>query len=213
MAPGTYCMTCSAARCGSPPLHTGHTVLGSSIGSRSRPRKQGVHGYDSSQHVNGCKRRLLVETFGWRLVVVVTAASVQDRDGALSLRASLRHRFSRMRRIWADQASAGDLVAWLWELRPWRNIRLAIVQRPAGIKGCLPLPKRWMVEPPCAGLGRDRRFAGVLSVLSRDRLVANLARLGSLCGLSIPVFWQGTMRILLFSLTFRWLPAVVWTPL
>jgi hypothetical protein len=104
-------------------------------------------------------------------------------------------------------------VAWLWELRPCRNIRLAIVQRPAGIKGCLPLPKRWRVEPPCAGLGRDRRVAGVLSALSRDRLVANLARLGSLYGLSLPVFWQGTMRILLFSLTFRWLSAAVWTPL
>jgi putative transposase len=93
------------------------------------------------------------------LAVVVTAASVQDRDGAMSMLADLRHRFSRMRLIWADQAYAGDLVAWLWSLRPWRNIRLAIVKRPEGIKGFLLLPKRWIVERTFAWLGRYRRLS------------------------------------------------------
>jgi peptide/nickel transport system permease protein len=55
--------------------------------------------------------------------------------------------------------------------------------------------------------------AGVVSALYRDRLADNLARLGSLFGLSIPVFWQGTMLILLCSLALRWMPPVVWTPL
>jgi len=55
--------------------------------------------------------------------------------------------------------------------------------------------------------------AGVISALYRDRAVDNLARLGSLFGLSIPVFWQGTMLILFFSLTFRWMPSVVWVPM
>jgi putative transposase len=91
--------------------------------------------------------------------VVVTAASVQDRDGAMSMLASLRHRFSRMRRIWADQAYSGDLVTWLWGLRPWRKIRLEIVKRPEGIKGFLLLPKRWIVERTFAWLGRYRRLS------------------------------------------------------
>jgi len=56
-------------------------------------------------------------------------------------------------------------------------------------------------------------IAGVISALYRDRLIDNLARLGSLLGLSIPVFWQGTMLILFFSLTFRWMPSVVWVSL
>jgi hypothetical protein len=80
------------------------------------------------------------------LTVVVSAASVQDRDGAMSRLASRRHRFARMRLIWADQAYSGDLVTWLWGLRPWRKIRLEMVKRPEGIKGFLLLPKRWIVE-------------------------------------------------------------------
>jgi len=91
--------------------------------------------------------------------VVVTAASRQDRDGALSLLASLRHRFSRMRLIWADQAYAGDLIAGVWALRPWRNVRLAIVKRPEGTRGFLFLPKRWIVERTFAWLGRYRRLS------------------------------------------------------
>jgi hypothetical protein len=35
---------------------------------------------------------------------VVTAASVHDRDGAMALLDALRHRCSRLRVIWADQA-------------------------------------------------------------------------------------------------------------
>jgi putative transposase len=93
------------------------------------------------------------------LAVVVTAASVQDRDGAIQLLDILRSKFSRLRLLWADQAYAGDLVAWLWELRPWRKIRLDMVRRPEGTKGFLLLPKRWMVERTFAWLGRYRRLS------------------------------------------------------
>jgi putative transposase len=89
----------------------------------------------------------------------VTAASVQDREGAMSLLDVLRHRFSRLRLIWADQAYTGDLVTWLWDLRPWRKIRLEIVKRPEGLKGFLLLPKRWLVERTFAWLGRYRRLS------------------------------------------------------
>jgi putative transposase len=93
------------------------------------------------------------------LAVVVTAASVQDRDGASQLLVILRVKFSRLRLIWADQAYAGDLIAWLWALRPWRKIRLAIVKRPEGIKGFLLLPKRWIGERTFAWFGRYRRLS------------------------------------------------------
>ena len=91
--------------------------------------------------------------------MVVTAASVQDRDGAMHLLDVLRHRFSRLRVIWADQAYAGDLIAWVWALRPWPNVRLAIVKRPEGTKGFLLLPKRWIVERTFAWLGHYRRLS------------------------------------------------------
>ena len=109
--------------------------------------------------MNGRKRHIFVDTLGLLLGVVVTAASVQDRDGALSLLASLHCRLSRLRLIWADQAYAGELVSWLWGLRPCRKVRLQIVRRPEGIKGFLLLPKRWIVERTSAWLGRYRRLS------------------------------------------------------
>jgi transposase len=72
----------------------------------------------------------------------------------MSFLARLRHQFSRVRFIWADQAYTGDLAAWLWGRRPWRTVRLDIVKRPEGTKGFLLLPKRWMVERTCGWFGR-----------------------------------------------------------
>jgi putative transposase len=93
------------------------------------------------------------------LAVVVTAANVQDRDGAMQLLDVVRHRFSRLRLIWADQAYGGDLIAWVWALRPRRNIRLDIVKRPEGTKGFQLLPKRWIVERTFGWFGRYRRLS------------------------------------------------------
>jgi putative transposase len=109
--------------------------------------------------VKGRKRHIFVDTLGLLLGVVVTAASVQDPDGAMQLLEVLRHHFSRLRLLWADQAYRGDLAAWLWGLRPWRKVRLEIVKRPEGTKGFLLLPKRWIVERTFAWLARYRRLS------------------------------------------------------
>jgi peptide/nickel transport system permease protein len=52
--------------------------------------------------------------------------------------------------------------------------------------------------------------AGIVSAVRRDGTVDNVTRVGTLLGLSVPVFWQGTMLILFFSLYLRWMPPVVW---
>jgi peptide/nickel transport system permease protein len=52
--------------------------------------------------------------------------------------------------------------------------------------------------------------AGIVSAIRRDEAIDNVTRVGTLLGLSIPVFWQGTMLILFFSLSLRWMPPVVW---
>jgi putative transposase len=67
--------------------------------------------------------------------------------------------FSRLRLIWADQAYAGDLIPWLWALRPRRKIRLAIVKRPEGTTGFQLLPKRWIGERTFGWFGRYRRLS------------------------------------------------------
>jgi putative transposase len=71
----------------------------------------------------------------------------------------LRHRCSRLRRIWADGAYGGALLGWVWALRPWRKVHLEIVRRPKGVKGFQRLPWRWIVERTFGWLGRYRRLS------------------------------------------------------
>jgi peptide/nickel transport system permease protein len=52
--------------------------------------------------------------------------------------------------------------------------------------------------------------AGIVSAVRRDRAIDNVTRVGALLGLSVPVFWQGTMLILFLSIYLRWMPPVVW---
>jgi putative transposase len=101
----------------------------------------------------------VVDTLGLLLTVVVTAASVQDRKGARPLLEVLRHRFSWLRLVWADQAYTGDLATWVWTLRPWRRIRLVVVKRLEGLTGFQVLPKRWIVERTFGWLNRYRRLS------------------------------------------------------
>jgi Transposase DDE domain len=55
-------------------------------------------GWDNAKKVNGRKRHIAVDTTGLLLAVVITAASVQDRDGARPLLWNL-HRASRRVRL------------------------------------------------------------------------------------------------------------------
>jgi putative transposase len=119
----------------------------------------GDHGFDSAKKVNGRKRHILVDTLGLLMAVVVTAASVQDRDGAKRLLGILRHWFTRLRCMWADGAYAGFLETWVTLLRRYRKVRLEIVKRSDTAKGFIILPKRWIVERTFGWFGKYRRLS------------------------------------------------------
>ena len=106
----------------------------------------GTRGYDGAKKICGRKRHLLVDTLGLVLLVVITPANVQDREGARTLLPALRTRFRRLRVIWADGAYAGDLQAWVRGLRKWGKARLEIVRKPRGQRGFAIVPWRWIVE-------------------------------------------------------------------
>ena len=53
----------------------------------------GVRGYDAGKKVKGRKRHIVVDTIGLLLFVIVTAANIQDRDGACALIKAIRYRF------------------------------------------------------------------------------------------------------------------------
>lgn len=48
--------------------------------------------------------------------------------------------------------------------------------------------------------------AGVLSAVHKGRAIDHIARALAMIGVSMPVFWQGLLMILLFAVTLGWLP-------
>ncbi len=65
-------------------------------------------GYDSGKNVKGRKRHLIVDTLGLLLVVMVTSAAVQDRDGGVEVCEQAQHTYPRLKKIWADSAYRGE---------------------------------------------------------------------------------------------------------
>lgn len=116
----------------------------------------GERGYDAGKQVKGRKRHLLVDTMGLVMMVVVTGASVQDRDGAKQLLILVAQKFSRLQHIWADRAYAGTLIDWVKEQCGWV---LEVVSRPPGVKGFHLLPRRWVVERTFGWLNSSRRLS------------------------------------------------------
>lgn len=110
--------------------------------------KGGVKGYDAGKKINGRKRHILVDTMGLILVVVVHAASIQDRDGAKLVFDKISNLFPKLHLIWADAGYAGLLVNWVSN---FIGLGLKIVRRCDNIEGFKVLPRRWVVERTFAG--------------------------------------------------------------
>ena len=116
-------------------------------------------GFDAGKQIYGRKRHLLVDTRGLLLLVVVHSAGTQDRDGARAVLRPLAHRFTKLRKIWADSIYNGGIGEWVSNLRERNRIELEIVKRPPGITGFLALPRRWVVERTIAWLSFNRRMS------------------------------------------------------
>ena len=114
----------------------------------------GSRGYDAGKKINGRKRHIAVDTLGLLLCVLVTAASVQDRDGARPLLGMLAGACRRVRLIWADGGYAGKLV--IWALATVK-ITLQIVKRSDDVIGFQVLPRRWVVERTLGWITGHRR--------------------------------------------------------
>lgn len=106
----------------------------------------------AEKKVTGRKRHIVVDTLGLLLVVVVHAASWSETDGALDVGAKLRHRFPRLRHIWADAGYQHTMIAWF---RQYLRCTVEIVSRIAGTTFQV-LPQRWKVERTFGWFNRSR---------------------------------------------------------
>ena len=119
----------------------------------------GVRGYDGAKKVTGRKRHVFVDTLGLLLAVTVTAASVDDAAGVPPLVAQVApETVPRLTKVWADAKYHNyGLKSWLEKERP--SWDLEVVSRPAGAKGFVLLPKRWVVERTFSWIDRCRRHS------------------------------------------------------
>jgi transposase len=128
----------------------------------------GPRGFDANKKIKGRKRHIATDTLGLLLAVVVTAASVQDRDvGPAVLDAALA-RYPTLAMVYVDQGYAGRCAD---EMRT-RDVRVDVVRRrdkvwataqlsllPTPARGFEILPKRWVVERTNAWNDSPRRMA------------------------------------------------------
>jgi putative transposase len=117
----------------------------------------GPRGYDAGKKIKGRKRHIVTDTAGHLVGLVVHIASIQDRDGAVAVLASIRRLYPWLRHIFADGGYAGGkLRAALSAMGRWT---VQIIQRSDSACGFEVLPRRWVVERTFAWLGRCRRLA------------------------------------------------------
>lgn len=119
-------------------------------------------GYDAGKKIKGRKRHILTDTLGHLLGVLVTPASVQDRDAARVVCCLFCHLLLSLRVIFADGGYAGKLEGFIAQAGRLfghaAGLLLCIIKRSEQARGFTVLPKRWVVERTFGWLVKSRRL-------------------------------------------------------
>ena len=125
------------------------TVKGSEVG--------GERGYDGGKKLSGRKRHILVDSMGLLLVVLVTAASLDDGTTASRVLRRLKPEYSgRLEVVRGDRKYRNDKLD-RWMKTQGVGYKIEVIKRPKDAEGFVLLPKRWVVERTFGWIGRYRR--------------------------------------------------------
>ena len=119
-------------------------------------RQPGVRGYDGGKKLTGRKRHLLVDTQGWLLAVLVTAANVSDPAGAQQLFRRAKSQFPRLAHVWADSTYRGTLVVGALAVCGWV---VEIVTHIVPVHTFVVQHWRWIVERTFSWWTEARRLS------------------------------------------------------
>lgn len=113
-------------------------------------------GYDGGKKIKGRKRHIITDTLGLLLSVVVHSANTHDSKAAFGVIETLKHRFPRLIKIFADGGYRGELIERVKQFFKWE---IEITLRSDKAVGFEVLPKRWVVERSFSWFESFRRLA------------------------------------------------------
>jgi transposase len=111
-------------------------------------------GIDAGKKIKGRKRHIATDTLGLLLVVLVTAASMQDTTGGRYLVDELSVRQPSVVKAWVDSGYKRSVI----EQGAKYNIDVEVVSKDPDQRGFKPQPKRWAVERTFGWLMLHRRL-------------------------------------------------------
>ena len=98
----------------------------------------------------------MVDTNGLVLGVFVSAADLDEREGAKSLLTAVVSRFPLLSKIWADSGYQGPFLDWV---KTHFDIDVEIIKRTDDLRGFKIVPRRWVVERTFGWFGCFKRLS------------------------------------------------------
>lgn len=111
-------------------------------------------GIDAGKRIKGRKRHIATDTLGLLLVILVTAASIQDTTGGRRLVDELSAGHPKVVKAWVDSGYKRSVI----EQGAKYNIDVEVVSKDPNQRGFKPQTKRWAVERTFGWLMLHRRL-------------------------------------------------------
>jgi transposase len=114
-----------------------------------------VKGYDAGKKVSGIKRHIGVDTNGLPHAIIVTAANITDRKGALEMFEKSKQNMAFVEKVLADGGYTGE--PFRVAVKDLIDAEVEIAKRNE-VHTFAVIPKRWVVERSFAWLEKCRRL-------------------------------------------------------